>query len=271
MKKINIIILVAGLVFALVGMTGAFYYSKIDNKYQKQEIKISQTFDANRIKNIELSLKKAQLNVVVGDTFKLEGKGNAEQPKITTQGDTLKLQLEGRENEQTVINVNPFYYKKNVRYTLTVPKSELSRLNINSNWSSVDVHDVKVKDMIIKMEKGALDMEGAHIGSLEGSMRYGAFDVEKTQFSQVAMTVRKGGATFEDVPADIPMMLDNHLGTIDVSFAQPLQNVSLKTDNSNGFIDMEDLKNYVQIEQRDITTDSVINIKNREGTITLED
>ncbi|MGV3041799.1 DUF4097 family beta strand repeat-containing protein [Staphylococcus rostri] len=271
MRKFNMILLVVGLVITLVGMTGAFYYSKVDNKYQEQEVKVSRSFDAQRIKKIDMDLKNVKLQIVAGDTFKLEGRGESKQPKITTEGDTLKLQLEGTENPQATVNVNPFHIKMNTQYKLTVPQSDISRLNINSDWSAVDVDRVVAKEMVVQMQKGAFDMERSQIGSFDGHMQYGSFDVENTTFEKVAMTNREGSTVFDGVPADIPMTLNNQLGTLDVSFAQPLQNVSIESENNNGYIDMEDLINYAQIKDRDVASDPVIKINNREGTVTLED
>ncbi|KIX91174.1 hypothetical protein TP70_04340 [Staphylococcus microti] len=271
MRKFNVIVLVIGLVVTLIGMTGAFYYSKIDNKYAEQTVKISRTFDAERIKNVELDLRNAKLHIVAGDTFKLEGKTDGKQPKVTTQDGTLKLQLEGEENAQMTVNVNPFHDKTYTLYTLTVPRSEMSRFHLKSDWSYVDIAGVSIKEMAVQLQKGAFSLENSQIGTLDGRMEYGAFDVSDTRLDKVAMTVRKGGATFDNVPADIPMTLDNQYGTIDVSFLSPLQNISITTSNQNGLVDLEDLTHYDSIKQQETELDKVIDIKNNKGTVTLDD
>lgn len=271
MKKFNLIVLILGLVFVLVGTIGAFYYSKVDNKYEEQAVNVSRTFDAKEIKNIDINLKKTHLSIVAGETLKLEGHGDGQQLNITTKGDTLKLELEGKENIQANVNVNPFHINKGANYTLTVPKSELSRLNITSEWGAVDVEKLNTKQMAVKMNKGAFDMENSQIGMLEGKVMYGALDVSDSELEEVTMKVRKGSATFDDVPADIPMTLDNKMGSIDVTFATPLQNVNITSENSAGEVDLEGLNNYTSIMQQSEKHDAAIKITNHNGTVTLLD
>ncbi|GGA87239.1 DUF4097 family beta strand repeat-containing protein [Staphylococcus muscae] len=271
MKKFNLIVLILGLVFVLVGTIGAFYYSKVDNKYEEQEVNVSRTFDSKEIKNIDINLKKTHLSIVAGETLKLEGHGDGQQPNITTKGDTLKLELEGKENIQANVNVNPFHINKGANYTLTVPKSELSRLNITSEWGAVDVEKLNTKQMAVKMNKGAFDIEDSRIDKLEGQLTYGAFDLSGSQLEEVMMKVRKGSATLDDVPADIPMTLDNQLGEIDVTFAKALQNVSITTKNSDGNVDLEELTHYTSIMQQSEEQSNVIKIINNKGTVTLLD
>ncbi|UXR78068.1 DUF4097 domain-containing protein [Staphylococcus sp. IVB6227] len=271
MKKFNLIILIVGIVFALIGTVGAFYYSKVDNKYEEQTVHVSQTFDGKAIKNIDINLKKTNLNVVAGDELKIEGHGDGKKPVITEKGDTLTLGLEGEENPQVNVNVNPFHINKGANYTLTVPQSELSRLNVTSEWGAVDVEHLNTKQMVVKMNKGSFDMENSRIGRLEGQLTYGAFDLSASQLKEVAMKVRKGDATLDDVPADIPMTLDNQFGNIDVTFVKVLQNVSITTKNSDGIIDLEDLTNYTSIMQQSEEQSNVIKITNNKGTVTLLD
>ncbi|UXR71403.1 DUF4097 domain-containing protein [Staphylococcus sp. IVB6240] len=271
MKKFNFVILIVGIVFALVGTIGAFYYSKIDNKYKEQTVNVSHTFNAKTIKNIDINLKKTNLNVVAGDELKLEGHGDGKKPAITEEVDTLTLGLEGENNPQANVNVNPFHINKGAHYTLTMPRSELSRLNITSEWGAVDVEQLNTKQLVVKMNKGAFDIEDSRIGQLKGQLTYGAFDLSGSQVEEVMMKVRKGDATLDDVPADIPMTLDNQLGNIDVTFAKALQNISITTKNIDGTVDLEDLTHCTSIMQQSEEQSNVIKIINNKGTVTLLD
>ncbi|QLK86704.1 DUF4097 family beta strand repeat-containing protein [Staphylococcus sp. 17KM0847] len=273
MKKTNLIIFIVGLVLGILGMIGAFYYSVIDNQYESTQQPIEQTFDDTQIKNIDISLKRANLDIVSGDKLKLEGQSDskAQNVKATTKGDRLALQLKGSKKSKTEININPFYLNRSTAsYTLTVPQSQLNQLKINGKQATGEVRGISAEKVILDIEQAGFEVEESDIETFDGHVRWGSLDVSDTTLKQVKTSVNKGELSLEDVPADIPMTLNNQFGSTDVMFAAPLKKAYITTNNDSGEIDIEDLTNYKALQQNK-SSNIEIHITNQYGTVTLMD
>ena len=185
----GIISIVASVIIGISGINYFFDFIKTEENVQIVE----NVFNKEDIKNLYLDSDIGDIDVVVGNEFKVVAQNVSESFNCTLEGDTLNI----IENKEGISN----FKGNNTKITLYIPNDVVfntvnldlnvgdnniqslrtNKLNLNSGTGQIDIGYLEVlENAIITSGVGELDIENSDINNLELEAGIGECDIRGT-------------------------------------------------------------------------------------------
>ena len=211
----GIISIVASVIIGISGINYFFDFIKTEENVQIVE----NVFNKEDIKNLYLDSDIGDIDVVVGNEFKVVAQNVSESFNCTLEGDTLNI----IENKEGISN----FKGNNTKITLYIPNDVVfntvnldlnvgdnniqslrtNKLNLNSGTGQIDIGYLEVlENAIITSGVGELDIENSDINNLELEAGIGECDIRGTL---------KGNTTIKADVGSINIRLNSFNNTTD--------------------------------------------------------
>lgn len=255
----GIISIVASVIIGISGINYFFDFIKTEENVQIVE----NVFNKEDIKNLYLDSDIGDIDVVVGNEFKVVAQNVSESFNCTLEGDTLNI----IENKEGISN----FKGNNTKITLYIPNDVVfntvnldlnvgdnniqslrtNKLNLNSGTGQIDIGYLEVlENAIITSGVGELDIENSDINNLELEAGIGECDIRGTL---------KGNTTIKADVGSINIRLNSFNDTTD----------KIIVEKGIGEIEVNERK-YSGNQEFGNGDENIINIEGSIGDIDIE-
>lgn len=255
----GIISIVASVIIGISGINYFFDFIKTEENVQIVE----NVFNKEDIKNLYLDSDIGDIDVVVGNEFKVVAQNVSESFNCTLEGDTLNI----IENKEGISN----FKGNNTKITLYIPNDVVfntvnldlnvgdnniqslrtNKLNLNSGTGQIDIGYLEVlENAIITSGVGELDIENSDINNLELEAGIGECDIRGTL---------KGNTTIKADVGSINIRLNSFNNTTD----------KIIVEKGIGEIEVNERK-YSGNQEFGNGDENIINIEGSIGDIDIE-
>ena len=255
----GIISIVASVIIGISGINYFFDFIKTEENVQIVE----NVFNKEDIKNLYLDSDIGDIDVVVGNEFKVVAQNVSESFNCTLEGDTLNI----IENKEGISN----FKGNNTKITLYIPNDVVfntvnldlnvgdnniqslrtNKLNLNSGTGQIDIGYLEVlENAIITSGVGELDIENSDINNLELEAGIGECDIRGTL---------KGNTTIKADVGSVNIRLNSFNNTTD----------KIIVEKGIGEIEVNERK-YSGNQEFGNGDENIINIEGSIGDIDIE-
>ncbi len=211
------IMIISGTILLGIGLASGGKTSLVWKKGRPQVshlISTQQTFASDKVKNLIVNSKDADLEIITGSSLKVESHLIDQKPEIKLQGQTLNL-----EARKSAFDFNlrlDFGKMGQEKIIVTVPEDmDLDKIIIDGTSGQKTLRDLKVKNLKINLRDGGLTLERVKGNQLTMNISDAAWQLrELTLSGHLKVTSNDGAAVLERVTAQSMDFASNDGATI---------------------------------------------------------